>query len=46
MRPQKGVFHELLKLLLWAEFERLVEQHGADLRFRGLPIRTRLIALP
>lgn len=45
MRHQNIVFHELLKHLPWGEFDRLVEQHGADFRVRTLPTKTQLIAL-
>jgi hypothetical protein len=45
MQHQTSVFHELLKHLPWAEFDRLVEQHGADFRVRRLPTKTQLIAL-
>ena len=45
MRHQNSVFHDLLKHVPWAGFERLVEQHGADVRVRSLPSKTQLIAL-
>ena len=45
MHHQNSVFHELLKQVPWAEFDRLVEQHGTDHRVRRLPTKTQLIAL-
>ena len=45
MQHQNSVFHELLKHLPWAEFDRLVEQHGADFRVRTLSTKSQLIAL-
>lgn len=45
MQHQNSVFHELLKHLPWGEFDRLVDQHGADFRVRRLPTKTQLIAL-
>jgi transposase len=45
MHHQNSVFHELLKHVPWTEFDRLVEQHGADFRIRNLPTKTQLIAL-
>jgi hypothetical protein len=45
MQHQNSVFHELLKYLPWAEFDRLVERHDADFRIRTLPTKSQLIAL-
>jgi hypothetical protein len=45
MQHKNSVFHDLLKHVPWAGFERLVEQHGADVRVRSLPSKTQLIAL-
>ena len=45
MLHKNSVFHDLLKHLPWAEFERLVEVHGADARVRRLPTKSQLIAL-
>ena len=45
MQHQNSVFHDLLKHVPWAGFERLVEEHGADFRVRSLPSKTQLIAL-
>ena len=30
MRHQNSVFHELLKLIPWGVFDRLVDEHGSD----------------
>ena len=35
MRHQNSVFYELTKYVPWALFERLVEEHGADLGRAG-----------
>jgi len=45
MQHQNSVFHQLLKQVPWAEFDRLVERHAADFRVRKLPTKTQLIAL-
>lgn len=45
MHHQNSVFHELLKQVPWAEFDRLVERHGADHRVRRLPTKSQLVAL-
>jgi len=45
MRHENTVFHDLLKHVPWAEFERLVEEHGADYRVRQLTTKSQLIAL-
>lgn len=45
MRHQNSVFHEILKHLPWADFERLVEAHGADVRVRRLSTKSQLVAL-
>ena len=45
MRHHNSVFHDLLKHLPWAEFDRLVGVHGADHRVRRLPTKAQLIAL-
>ena len=45
MLHKNSVFHDLLKHLPWAEFERLVKGHGADARVRRLPTKSQLIAL-
>jgi IS4 transposase len=45
MQHQNSVFHQVLKQIPWAEFDRLVEQHGADFRIRKLPTRTQFIAM-
>ena len=45
MRHQNSVFHDLLKRVPWAEFDRLVAAHGADHRVRRLPTKSQFIAL-
>lgn len=45
MRHQNSVFHDLLKHLPWAGFDRLVETHGADARVRRLTTKSQLVAL-
>ena len=45
MRHHNSVFHDLLKRVPWAAFDRLVEQHGADKHVRRLSTKTQLIAL-
>ena len=42
---QNSVFHDLLKLVPWAAFDRLVEQYGSDALVRKLKSRQQLIAL-
>jgi transposase len=45
MPHQNSVFHDLLKQLPWAEFDRLVEAHDADYGVRELSTKSQLIAL-
>ena len=45
MPHQNTVFHELLKHVPWAEFDRLVEEHGSDVRVRRLTTKTQFQAL-
>lgn len=45
MRHQNTVFHDLLKRVPWAAFERLVKDHCADHRVRRLPTKGQFIAL-
>lgn len=45
MRHQNSVFHDLLKLVDWPEFERLVDEHGSDDLVRSFTSRHQLIAL-
>ena len=45
MRHQNSVFHSVLKHVPWAEFDRLVEIHGADARVRRLTTKSQLAAL-
>jgi len=45
VRHQNSVFHQLLKQIPWAEFDALVNRHGADAGVRRLPTKTQFIAL-
>lgn len=45
MLHQNSVFHGLLKHIPWDRFDRLVEDHGADVRVRRLPTKSQLVAL-
>jgi hypothetical protein len=45
VRHQNSVFHDLLKLIPWAAFDRLVEEHGSDDLVRTFKTRHQLIAL-
>lgn len=45
MRHQNSVFHDLLKRVPWAEFDRLVARHEADRRVRRLPTKSQFVAL-
>jgi hypothetical protein len=45
MLHKNSVFHDLLKQVPWAAFDRLVQQHRADARVRRLPTKSQLIAM-
>jgi len=45
VRYQNSVLRDLLNYLPWGEFERLVDEHGADYRVRKLRTKDQLIAL-
>jgi len=45
VRHQNSVFHDLLKRVPWAEFDRLVAAHKADHRVRRLLTKSQFIAL-
>ena len=45
MRHDNSVFHQLLKHLPWAVFDRLVDKHRADRRVRRLTTKSQLLAL-
>lgn len=45
MPHENSVFHDLLKHVPWAGFERLVARHAADARVRKLSSKTQLVAL-
>jgi hypothetical protein len=44
MRHKNTVFHDVLKLVPWAFFNRLVKRHGSDDFVRKLTTRHQLIA--
>lgn len=45
MLHKNSVFHDLLKQVPWADFDRLVQSHRADARVRRLPTKSQLIAM-
>lgn len=45
MRHHNTVFHDVLKRVPWATFDRLVAKHGGDRRVRSLPTKSQFIAL-
>jgi len=45
VRHQNSVLHDILKLVPWTVFDRLVEKHGADELVRKFKTRHQLIAL-
>jgi hypothetical protein len=45
MRHHNSVLHGLLKHIPWSEFDRLVDEHGADARSRQLSTKSQLVAL-
>ena len=45
MQHQNIVFHDLLKQIPWAIFERLVEKHNADWDVRVVKTKAHLIAM-
>jgi Transposase DDE domain/Domain of unknown function (DUF4372) len=45
VRHQNSVFHDILKLIPWMVFDRLVDEHGADELVRKFKTRHQLIAL-
>lgn len=45
MRHQNSVFHQVLKFIPWDMFDRLVEQHGADVSSRKHKSKAHLIAI-
>lgn len=45
MRHHNSVFHDLLKYVPWADFDRLTMEHKADHRVRRLSTKSQLIAL-
>ena len=45
MRHRNSVFHDILKLVPWTAFDRLVEAHGTDASARSFTSRQHLSAL-
>ena len=45
MRHHNTVLHQILKLLPWAEFDRLVDEHKADKHVRRLRTKGQLVAM-
>lgn len=45
MRHDSSVFHQLLKHVPWAAFDRLVDKHQADRRVRRLTCKSQFLAL-
>ena len=45
MRHQNSVFHDLLKRIPWASFDRLVDAHAADKHVRRLSTKSQFVAL-
>jgi hypothetical protein len=45
VRHQNSVFRDLLKLIPWSKFDRLVDEHGSDDLVRTFTTRHQLIAL-
>jgi hypothetical protein len=45
VRHQNSVFRDLLKLIPWSKFDRLVDEHGSDDLVRKFKTRHQLIAL-
>jgi hypothetical protein len=45
VRHQNSLFHNLLKLIPWSEFDRLVDHHGSDELVRKFTTRHQLIGL-
>jgi IS4 transposase len=45
MQHHNSVFHQILKLIPWGEFERLVARHGSDRRIRRMSTKDQLVAL-
>jgi len=45
MRHENSVFHGILKQVPWPVFDRLVSEHGSDVRVRQLTTRSQFVAL-
>ena len=45
MRHRNSVFHDVLKLVPWTTFDKLVEEHGTDALVRRFTTRQQFVAL-
>ena len=45
MQHQNSVFHSVQKHVPWADFDRLVDEHGGDVRVRRLSTKSQFLAL-
>lgn len=45
MRHHNSLFHQVLQVVPWDQFERLVDHHASDARVRRLTTKSQLIAL-
>jgi hypothetical protein len=45
MRHDNSVLHQILKHVPWPQFERLVEEHGADKHVRQLTTKSQFVAM-
>lgn len=45
MRHHNSLFHQLLQVVPWDRFAKIVEHHGADRRVRRLTTKSQLVAL-
>ena len=45
MRHDNSVLHQILKQVPWPQFDRLVEEHGADKHVRALTTKSQFVAL-
>src|SRR5450755_2426229 len=45
VQQHNSVFHSILKLVPWDEFNRAIEQHGAADRARGFSYKSHLVAM-
>lgn len=45
MRHQNSLMHDVLKFVPWGQFDRLVDEHGADRSVRTLTTKSQFVAL-